>query len=146
MPGIVFHFEPNATDVFSGRQQDLDAWIYAMKIPGDIDKAIVINTTGMDIRGLDRALQWTVLEQMPDLPGKAVWIGLPTNFNVTKPLWNFDHIIDWYVFGPAAGWGETVRDKFGVCVPQNDFNIALHGLHIAPTVMFDRFAKVGWKK
>ena len=38
MAGIVFWFENNDRDVFSGRQVDLDAWRYAIKA-GGLDKA-----------------------------------------------------------------------------------------------------------
>lgn len=139
MAGICFHFEPDTVDVFSGREQDIHAWIYAAQIPGDITDMVMINSSGWTPKGLDGKFNWKIVPEMPDLPGRVTYLVTDKGHGGDLSLWNFNHKTDWYAFGPAGGWGD---DRNGVNIPQANPLVALHALHIAPTVMFDRWRKI----
>lgn len=136
MAGLVFHFESNGTDVFSGREQDIDAWRYAAQISGDITDMVMINSAGWTPHHLDQKFEWQVVEAMPDLPGTVTYVATSHEAGVDVPLWDFDHQTDWYVFGPAKGWGPGVH---GIYLPQHNHDVALHALHVVETVMFHRY-------
>lgn len=137
MAGLVFHFEPNDRDVFSGRAQDIDAWIYAAKMSGDITKMIMVNSAGPKPTGLDMHFEWSIVSEIPPLVGNVTYMVMPSEQSL--PLWGYDHETDWYVFGPASGWHIGGHDQVGVYVPQANPNIALHAVHIAPIVMAHRY-------
>lgn len=137
MVGLVFHFEDNSKDVYSGRNLDIDAWIYAMKICSDIDRAIVVNSSSLSLKGLDRQFDWTVTPSIPPLEGNVVYLAAGNDPGVHENLWEFDHNVDWYVFGPASGWrGPQERS---ITVPSSHPSIALHSVHIASIVMAHRY-------
>ena len=131
MAGLCFFFEDPDVDVWSGK--DLDAWNYAAKLAGDIDKMVVINKTDQVITSPDRALDFTVLKDLPDFDD-AVYLTPP--WHKSNSLWNFDHDVDWYVFGPAAGWAFESDNM--ICIPQHGMG-AVHSVHAATTVMFHRY-------
>ena len=141
MVGICFYFEDHDIDVWSGRRIDLDAWNYAIKAAGDIDEVCIINTTNMRIEGPDTTLKTTIVKTLPQLPGKVANICCPWDTAKTKvSLWDFDHNIDWYVFGPALGWQQSTINV-GVYIPVATQRIALHAIHIASTVLLHRYHK-----
>lgn len=136
MAGIAFYFEDNDTDVYSGRRVDLDAWNYASKVAGDIDRAVVVNLTDQDLRSFDRSMDIEIVSELPDLPGRVTrlvppWRGDHTTIN----LWRFDHMTDWYVFGPADGF-EAAGPH--VTIPQAGTG-AMHSVHAATVVMAHRY-------
>ena len=137
MAGLCFFFEPNDVDVYSGRRIDLDAWNYAAKMAGDVDRIVVVNRTDMELQTPDASVDFRVEETVPYLAGKVARVCCPWDTMPDGcPLWKYDHAADWYVFGPASGWDVPVHN--GVCVPQAG-NAAPHSAHIATTVMAHRY-------
>jgi hypothetical protein len=144
MAGVVFFFEPHDADVWSGRPVDLDAWALACLAAGDIDRVVVINRTEMELRPfVDR---FAVVSSVPELEGRVARVVAPTDRHlVPRPVWWFDHEVDWYVFGPAAGWlslGEQKADATAITIPLAHEGCALHAVHAASVVMAHRFAVV----
>jgi hypothetical protein len=138
MVGICFYFESYDKDVWSGRRIDLDAWNYAAKAVGDVDRIIVINKTFSEIKNPDSGtFDFKVVTEIPKLEGKIIKVCCPWDkCKNLKSLWDFDHNVDWYVFGPADGWREEIEN--GVYIPQNG-KAALHSTHVASTVLFHRY-------
>lgn len=151
MSGVVFFFENNDRDVFSGRTVDLDAWRYAIKA-GGIDKAVCVNLSGADLF-FDAAFDFTEINSVVDYKS---WLNDRINENIvfletewsipdnkTKlSLRELDHSsIDWYVFGSAAGHSFTL-DKSFVYLPQDGIG-ALHSVHIASAVLLRRWEELG---
>ena len=136
MAGIIFHFEDNDADVFSGRETDLSAWNYACKI-GDINSAIIVNKTEEPLSTFDFDMHIMVVEELPVLEDKIAVMVCPWNNVESESLWDFDHDVVWYMFGPAAGWNETPKGR-RVHIPQNGRGAA-HSIHVATTVMYHRF-------
>ena len=76
MTGVVFHYEAHSSDVYSGRAIDLAAWTYCMKIPGDIERAVIVDhATRTQFTGLDRAFIWTITDEIPKLDGHITAVG-----------------------------------------------------------------------
>jgi hypothetical protein len=140
MAGICFFFENNDVDVWSGRNSDLDAWNYACKVAGDIDKAIIINQSSMDLKTFDENMDVKIVSSLKEanIEGHITQLVCPWNTAETTSLWDYDHNTDWYIFGPAEGWEQ---DFFGtqVCVPQHSKG-GLHSVHVATTVMLHRYS------
>lgn len=138
MVGIVFYFEKNDVDVWSGRKTDLDAWNYAAKAAGDINKLIVIDCVGINF---DIGSQFEVVDNMPELQGNIVKVCCPWDkaANCTS-LWDFDHKVDWYIFGPAQGWSGVINEP-SIIVPQAG-RVALHSTHIASIVLLHRYKTI----
>lgn len=139
MVGVAFHFEPNDVDVWSGRRIDLDAWNYAIKAAGDVDRAVVVNTTSQALSSFDADMDISIVPELPVLEN-AVHVCCPWEADRCRSataLWDFDHAgLDWYVFGPAQGWRRDL-DR-GLYVPQAGVG-ALHAVHIASVVLLHRF-------
>ena len=136
MAGIVFHFEEYDRDVYSGRRIDFDAWRYAAKAAGDIDKMIVVDKTGLQFGHPGGEIEFSVVNELPELEGKVAYMVCPWNNVKSKTsLWDFDHNVDWYVFGPASGWGEMDE---GIYIPQAS-EVASHAIHIANVVLMHRY-------
>jgi hypothetical protein len=146
MVGVVFFFEENDVDVYSGRRIHLDAWNYAIKAAGDITDMIVINRTDKNISSPDSELNFKVVSEMPDLDGVIVHLVCPWDKieNNSVALWDFDHEADWYVFGPASGWNAEDIIKVGVHIPQSNMG-ALHAVHVASIVMMHRYKVISWQ-
>jgi hypothetical protein len=146
MAGIVFFFEKNDVDVFSGRQIDLSAWNYAIKAAGDISKVIVVNKTSVDISNFNSDLEYfSVVSDLPDLSGRLTHIVCPWDIvDSIESLWDFNHNTDWYLFGPAEGWRRYGRLGHGVTVPMAGHG-SLHALHIASVVMLHRYGVRSWQ-
>jgi len=145
MAGVVFFFEDSDVDVFSGRQRDLSAWNYAIKAAGDIDKVIVVNKTAHKIGSFDSSLDFVIVAELPALDGSIAHVVCPWDNVKTKvPLWDFDHNVDWYLFGPASGWKTYGSLDFGVTVPMSGHG-ALHAVHIASAVMLHRYGVRAWQ-
>jgi len=136
MAGIVFYFEDNDKDVWSGRRIDLDAWNYNCKI-GGIDKAIVVNLTQQDLITFDGNMDITFVDEMPSLSGNVTQLVTPTEVSGTTSLWDFNHETDWYVFGPGYGWkGNYFGDTF-LTLPQCS-PVYHHSVFVGSTVMYHR--------
>ena len=134
MAGICFYFEPHEVDVWSGH--DLDAWNYAAKAAGDIRRMIVVNRTDQRVPCPDAGLaSFEVMRHAPRLENAVYLVGPNECGPNSVSLWDFDHNVDWYVFGPAAGWGSS-RD--GLHVPQSGKG-SLHSVHICSVVMMHRY-------
>jgi hypothetical protein len=137
MAGICFYFESYDLDVWSGREIDLDAWNYACKACGDIDKIIVVDKTYSNIKTPDSSLDFKIVHTLPELEGKIIQICCPWNdMENSVSLWDFDHNVDWYVFGPASGWKNKIKN--GLYIPQKGI-AALHSVHIASTILLHRY-------
>lgn len=137
MVGIVFFFEDNDIDVWSGRRIDFDVWNNAVKTTADVRQAIIINKTSADLQSWDADMEIIITTDFPTLSGRVAHLICPWNNADTKiSLWDFDHQVDWYVFGPAAGWHEQIQ--LGITIPQYG-TCALHSLHVASIVMMHRF-------
>lgn len=137
MAGVVFYFENNDVDVYSGRSVDLDAWYLASQIPGDIDRIIVINKTDTHLVTPNTRLDFFVAEDLPRLEN-AVYLDPKWG----DSLWDLDHAeVDWYVFGPASGWGERDSDKQYINIPHTN-NVHCHSQHVMTTVMFHRYGSM----
>lgn len=137
MAGLVFFFEDNDRDVWSGRRIDLDAWNYAAKLSGDIDRIIVVNRTDEALTTFDASLDIQFTTAIPVLDGVTCQVVCPWNRVTSQSLWGFDHLVDWYLFGPAEGWvDDFFADKF-IHIPQYDEN-ATHSVLMVSTVMFHR--------
>lgn len=136
MAGICFYFESSDIDVWSGK--NLDAWLYACNIAGDIDQMIVINKTDQEIKTPSQALDFSVVKELPVLKN-AIYLTPPSRGG--KSLWDYAHDADWYVFGPADGWAEAQGPQ--IHIPHSG-NIHIHAVHVATTVMFDRYRRLQW--
>lgn len=147
MAGIVFFFEENDVDIFSGRRIDLSAWNYAIKAAGDISKVVVVNKTSVDIPQLDSELEhFSVVSDLPVLDGRLTYVVCPWDIvDFIEPLWSFDHNTDWYLFGPAAGWRKYGRLEHGVTIPMSGHG-ALHAVHVASAVMLHRYGVRQWQR
>lgn len=137
MTGVAFYFEPNDTDVYSGRAIDLDAWYLASQIPTDITKMLVVNRTDAKIAMPSISIQLTIVDELPELEN-AVYL----DPNKGTSLWDLEHSdIDWYVFGPANGWGPEDPNRTYVHIPHTK-NIHCHSQHVMTTVMFHRYGSM----
>ena len=134
MAGLCFYFEDYDVDVWSGH--DLDAWNYAAKTAGDITKIIVVNKTDQLIRSPDSSLElFEVVQELPKLPNSIKCVGPNEKGPNAISLWDFSHDVDWYIFGPAAGWGGQVD---GLNIPQAGRG-ALHSVHACTVIMTHRY-------
>ena len=140
MVGVLFFFERNDIDIFSGRRIDLSAWNYALKSAGDIDRVIIINRTEKQIPVFNSDLNIRIETKIPELSGIKTFVICPhDNAENKTDLWNFNHDTDWYLFGPADGWkSEDINIDNGVYIP-TALSDGLHALHIATAVMLHRF-------
>jgi hypothetical protein len=138
VPGICFFFEGSDADVWSGK--DLDAWNYAIKVAGDIDKMIVINTTANPNQAPDVLLDFQEVAMLAEaealMTGSIMYLTCPWDPGNQQSIAGHDHAVDWYVFGPAQGWANDQRD--GYYLPQAGHG-AVHSVHAATAVMFHRF-------
>jgi hypothetical protein len=143
MPGLCFYFENTDVDVWSGR--DLDAWRYAAKAAGDIDNIIVVNKTDQLLSFGDFDVGFGVVAELPKLPNAKYLVSPLEAVHGATRLWDLDHKgVEWYCFGPAAGWQDMgsipVDDR--LTIPQAGIG-SLHSVHIASVVMMHRFAVIG---
>lgn len=147
MAGIVFYFEENDIDVWSGRKIDLDAWNYNCKI-GLIDKAIIINKTNIKINSFDLSMNINIVSEIPELLGHKTQLITPNEsikYNLkTESIWDFNHETDWYLFGPANGWGGNHFADCFINIPQNNLCYH-HSVFVASTIMYDRYNKINKK-
>lgn len=138
MVGVVFFFEDNDKDVYSGRHIDLDAWYLSTQVCSDVDKMILINLTDQLIRTPNADFDFTVCSGLPPLEN-AIYL-CPHG---EQTLYDIDHSkVDWYVFGPASGWREDVGPK--VSLPSCE-HVHLHSQHVMTAVMYDRYRNVEWQ-
>ena len=140
MAGIVFYFEDNDLDVYSGRRVDLDAWNYACKVAGDIDRAVIVNRTIEPLPAFDTLMDIRIVRKIPEpLYGSVVSLVTPWNAREDAcDLWSFDHDVDWYIFGPADGHSPGGAQVY---MPQAGVG-AMHSVHVAGVVMAHRFSVV----
>lgn len=148
MVGLIFFFEDNDVDVWSGRDFDLDAWNYAALAAGDIDRLTVVNRTDEKIRRLDFDFHEvaTLKAALALASDSIVHVCTPreaVRFAAkTCVLWDFDHDVEWYAFGPAAGWSEPFAR--GVTIPQAA-PVSLHSTHAASIVLAHRYGVTSWR-
>jgi len=139
MTGICFFFENEDVDVWSGK--DLDAWNYACKVAGDITDVIVINKTSQTLLPMDAAMNFTVVSTLEEaqalMSGEIVYMACPWDNTILSSLTGYAHTANWYVLGPAAGWG-SYSIPSGMYVPQAGL-AAVHSVHLATVLMFHRF-------
>jgi len=137
MAGICFFYEDSDVDVWSGH--NLDAWNYAIKASGGINKIIVVNKTDQVLNTPDGNLDFQVVSELPILED-AIYLVCPWEANESSiSLWDYDHSADWYIFGPARGWVSEPREKAQtIHIPQSGIG-ALHSVHIASVVMMHRY-------
>ncbi|MEK6829395.1 MAG: hypothetical protein AABY15_04655 [Nanoarchaeota archaeon] len=134
--GIVFFFENNDIDVWSGRNLDLDAWNYNCKI-GGINKAIIVNKTDQIIPLFDADMNIEIVSEIPNLVGHITQLVVPGEGAQSESLWDFDHQTDWYVLGPASGWGGNhFANKF-IHLPQSSTAMH-HSIFIGAVIAFHR--------
>lgn len=140
MAGVCFFFEESDVDVWSGK--NLDAWNYAFKMAGDINRIHVINRTNQVIQNPDSSVDFTTSKKLSDweYSGKVAML-LPPWRNPDQSLWNFNHNVDWYVFGPALDF-VSVPDASVVTIPMCGQG-ALHAVHAATVVMAHRYHVLG---
>lgn len=140
MAGVCFFFEDPDVDVWSGK--NLDAWNYAFKMAGDIDRIHVINKTDQVLKNPDDSVIFTTTDDFTDwdYTGTAALM-LPPWYDTDTSLWSFNHKVDWYVFGPAV---ENIEmpDATVVHIPMHGRG-ALHAVHAATVVMAHRFHALG---
>jgi len=140
MAGIVFYFENNNIDVYSGREVDLSAWNHLCKV-ADIKKAIIINRTNQKIIPFDADMDISIVTERPKLEGNITQLVIPTERKDGQSLWDFDHKTDWYLVGPSEGWrGDHIADNY-IYIPQHHLGDA-YGLIAASVVMYDRYRKL----
>jgi hypothetical protein len=139
MAGLVFYYQDSDIDVWSGH--NLDAWNYAASAAGSIDKMIVINQTDQVVNTPNASLEFRLVEEMPVLEGHKTLVVCPWEIAPKVSLANFDHDTDWYVFGPAQGWGNPLpsADAY-LTIPQAGQG-ACHSVHVATAIMYDRYSK-----
>lgn len=139
MPGVCFFFEENSADVWSGRPIDLDAWRYAILLAGDVDRVHIVNRTAAPLHvGLE--VLCSESSELPAFDGVVAHAVCPWDAATVRiPLWDFDHRVDWYVFGPAAGWHQEA--PLGVYIPQAGM-AAVHSVHAATVFMAHRYGVV----
>ena len=131
MTGICFFFESSDVDVWSGH--NLDAWNYAVQMAGDIKSMIVINKTDQIINTPNINLDFNVVNRVPELSGNIAKLAPEWECINGVSLWNFDHNVDWYMFGPA-----TEPWSGNVFIPQANRG-ALHSIHAASIVLAHRY-------
>ena len=134
--GLVFYFEDNDVDVWSGRKIDLDAWNYNCKI-GGINKVIIINKTSEVLQPFDGRIDISFVNEIPVLSGTVAQLVTPTEISGTTSLWDFDHQVDWYIIGPASGWGGNHFGDVLLTIPESSL-IHHHSVFIGATIMFHR--------
>jgi len=138
MAGICFYFENNDIDVWSGRLIDLDAWNYACKMNPDITKAVIINQTNIDLHSFDADMDITIVSEPIPLEGNIVQLICPWEQPNSISLWDYHHNVDWYCYGPGAGWTDNYFANDYVYIPQNS-RVACHSIHIHTVTMAHRY-------
>jgi hypothetical protein len=148
MAGVLFYFQNNDIDVFSGRNPiDLDAWRYACKA-SNIESVRCINETNMSIL-FDTDVDFKIVNSLES------WLDTIIGQTIVlfEPQWScpadavsfkqLDHsIIDWYVFGAANGFNIPQLESYELTycyLPQNGSG-ALHSIHIASAVLLNRWS------
>jgi len=132
MAGLCFFYEAEGIDVWSGR--GVYAWNIAAKAAGDIDTIIVVNRTTERLASPDARMNFQVVGLMPDLPNAVYCVGPGEKGSDYTSLWNFDHNVDWYCFGPATGWFPS-GPKLHIPMASGAF----HSVHAASVIMAHRY-------
>ena len=159
MAGICFYFEDYDVDVYSGRRIDLDAWNYAIQSGGqDMDTLLMLNRTTQKITSPNSRLSFSTLDDtskvvVPELEGTVAYFCPPPDPRVAETLWDFDHNVDWYCFGPSGGFKfEPKPGDRVVGIPLGPVDLAgvvpgqIHSVHTASIVMAHRYhVKFGGK-
>lgn len=148
MAGIVFWFEDNDRDVFSGRRVDLDAWRYAVKA-GGIEKVRCFNSTELEV-SFDLGFDFEIAGR--DDTDYLEWVDQHRDENLVFfdtewscpdfaiPFAEVNHKdVDWYIFGRAAGLPGVPDDRFIYTYLPINGSAALHSLHIASAVLLRRW-------
>jgi len=140
--GVCFYFEDHDVDVYSGRRIDLDAWNYAAQAGGpDVRNLLVLNRTDKKLTTPNAHMRLEVLDgnkPFPNLDGSAAYFIPPSDDRWQTTLWDFDHNVDWYCFGPAMEFEfEPRKNDIIVTIPMD---VQLHAVHAASVVMAHRYA------
>lgn len=157
--GLVFHFEDNSHDVFSGRQDDLEAFRYACKAFNVIDMVMIDKCSG----GTQAAMQdqeinfekYCNLEDFEAAHSGDTFIYLECEWTclahgVTPKKLHVDFVRPddtnttvWYILGPAQGFVPNVNDgRTWVSIPQHGMG-AMHATHIAGILFYDMWTGCG---
>jgi hypothetical protein len=142
MTGIVYHFEAEHDDVWSGSQEMLNAWHYACMATSDVRDMIVVNKTKTNLLTPGGQYNFSVVNDLTALTGSVAQVCAPWEFPSAEELWTFDHEVDWYVYGPAAGWKGFDLGGRKLTIPQNGLG-ALHAVHINTAVLMHRYSVKG---
>lgn len=153
MKAVVFHMEDQDTDVWSGRQIDLDCWWYSINAWG-LDAVVMIDlmTGGCSYQHatISNFFRYSSLDEFELAHSSLtkVYFETPWSFSSNTPHVTLQQFIPptdnfAYIFGPAAGFQPQPSDgRTWVTVPQLNRG-ALHSIHIAPIVLCDRAIKLG---
>ena len=147
MTGFCFYFEDNNVDVYSGRLLDFDMWNLALKTTGDLTKIALVNESGVMITNPDEERFTFTTPGRLFRPANAAVLVTPweADRRTAVELWDFNHLVDWYLFGPAQGWAGDIPPGQQIYIPQAnlDQRAALHSVHIATVVAMHRFHVIG---
>ena len=147
MAGVVFWFQSQDRDVFSGRPIDLDAWRYAIKA-GGCNQARCINETAWPLT-FEEAFDFEIIgSHVDDLHD---WAKDKKNVVVFEAEWScpegaiplseVDHSkVDWYVFGNGSSAPQGLAGQY-VYLPQDGIG-GLHPVHTASAVMLRRWEEL----
>ena len=145
MAGIVFYFEDYDTDVWSGRPIDMDAWKYSVNASIGIDKVFIINKTEEEPKWFNNTMDIQIVDEMPELEGHITQLVTPSEMvrynKESLSLWDFNHDTDWYVFGPASGWGGNHFGDTFLSIPHNN-NVHHHSVFIGTITLYHRYEKL----
>lgn len=121
MTGICFHLEFEHDGVGAAGNFGLDVWENVAQLADDIETIAIINRTTEQIGNAATSTGlcvYTNLDQfLDDHRGRTIvyvcaTVGVAT---MCGPLWRCDEDIDWYVFGPVAGWDSPLdrKERYG---------------------------------
>lgn len=157
--GLVFHFEDNSHDVFSGRQDDLDAYRYACKAFG-ITSMVMVDycSGGTNVSMQDQEISFEKYCNLAAFEAahpndtfvylECAWTCLENGVTPGKLHVDFVHPDDanttvWYILGPSQGFIPAPNDgKTWLSVPQEGMG-AMHASHVAGIVLYDRHSGCG---
>jgi len=139
---ILFHFEDNKIDTYSGRQDDIDAWRYAHKAFGLSEMHMIDKTTGgVEWKTNDAECPLYIYKSIDEWKEK----NRPTNIYYLETEWSLpkDKIqylnyfvwkwVDpnednWFLIGDSEGFNGSEHGNF-ISIKQ-DGKGAMHSVHI----------------
>jgi hypothetical protein len=146
MAGICFSLDGDSVS------SNLEIWAAIAATAGDIDRLAFIHPTapyipdGAEIQSETQAefhVYARLIDFLTEQSGSKVFVCHPweiPDFPEAASLWLYDHDIDWYIFGPAAGW-ISLEGCRTLYIPQAG-RVALPPVNLAAAVMLHRLAVV----